>query len=837
MQNDQLSEALATQNLNPNAVLDHRSLLLSVSKLVEKEHMFVGEPVPMIESSLVVTGKGSYPSDIHLPDMLYGKILRSPHPSAKILSIDTSRANKLPGVQCVIAAKDLPPARYGRRVQDRYVLARDFVRFVGDPVAAVAAKSPDMAQEAVNLIDVEYEPLPAIFDAEKAMESSSPLIHTDFEKYVSGWAPGGPTRVSFGTIGGMLRNVTNSMTVKCGDVKAAFEQSDIIVENRYTTAWAQHSAMDVHTAVARPDLDGGVTIWTESVLTHAVVAIVAMALQLPMSKIRISVPMVGGSFGSKNAMEIEAVCAALALKTSKPVKLSLTRKEEFATVAKHHYTIYIKDGVKRDGTIIARKMKSVLNGGAYASGNGYAVTRLTALGAIDAYRVPNVEIEAYRVYTNLPPAGPFRGFGTEVVWAIEQNTDVIARKLGMDPLEVRRKNLLRENDINAVGERVHELPLQECLASVAKEIGWDGPTARSVGDWRIAKGVAIGNRASYAPTTSNAVAKLLPDGSLNLDVSVVDSGQGIRTALRLIAAEVIRIPLDRITVTFPYTPFTPADEGAVSSRSTYNTGNAVRIACERIRDRLLESASIVLGTSKEELEIQNGVIAKRGAISKDKSISLQALFAYKPPAEGLFIGQATWTVKGSQMDSATSQPVGLEPGDEAVKVNSFITPIAQAVELAVNVNTGEIQILKIRSSCDVGKSINPNVVTAQLDGATTMGLSTTLFEETSFDEGRLLSSGFLDYKLPTILDIPSDMKDVVFETPVAEGPFGARGVGEAGFVGIGAAIGNAIFNATGVRIRDAPITQKKILEAIMESEGKIIPKAPKLKGRILSSRL
>ncbi|MGI0091891.1 MAG: xanthine dehydrogenase family protein molybdopterin-binding subunit [Nitrososphaerales archaeon] len=777
----------------------------------------VGKPHILMEAPLIMSGKAQYPSDITMAKLLHGKVLRSSHPHAKILSIDTSEAEKIPGVKAIITSKDLPDVRYGSAIRERYILARGVVRFVGEPVAAVAATDIDTAEEAIRAIKVTYEDLPAIYDAEEALKPTTKIIvHPDFESYSAKSA----ALVYTARILKGIPNITNHFSVKRGNVQAGFDEADLIVENKFSTSFGQHCPLEPHSSVAQVTPDGGVTIWTGCAIPYRIVQQVSETLQIPQSKVRVIQSMVGGSYGAKNNMELEPICSALSIRTSCPVKIVLTRKEEFLTVVRHPFVVYVKDGIKKDGTIISRSVKCYLNGGAYSGGSGNAVARNCAFCITDSYKVANLSVDTYRAYTNLPPAGAFRGFGTaQVLWAIEQQMDIIAYKLGIDPVELRHRNLLQDGDISGLGERVHNLPIKECLAKAAEAIKWKKEPPRKVGDWRIAKGIAVGSKYSQAPTTSVASVKLYSDGSLNVIVTTVDSGQGIRTAMAEVAAEELQVPMDMVRVTFPDTAYTPYDDGNISSRGTFNQGNALRLACKDLKKQMFRAAAAKLECPVDNLQISDGKVIDR---ESGKSLVYRELFSARMSSvpmmvgeEGEFIGKGTWMVRTSKMDPATSQPVDLQPGQE-VRICAFYTPIAQTAEVAVNVRTGELRVLKVITVADAGRAINRSAVESQLNGAALMGLGLSVSEEMNFEDGILLNSGFLDYRLLTTLDSP-EFEAIIMESNQIDGPFGAKGVGEVGMVAVGAAVANAIHNATGVRLFNAPITPKSILDGIIKN--------------------
>lgn len=766
----------------------------------------------MLESPLVVSGNGVYPSDIQLKGMLFGKILRSPHAHAKILDIDTTDATGLAGVVAVITAEDLPNVRYGSAVKDRFVLARDTVRFVGEAIAAVAATDPEIAEDAVRKIKVRYEVLPSVFDAEIAMGEKTPtLIHPDYDQYSTKSA----AHVYASHIVKGVPNICNHYTIRKGDVNDGFAKADYVVENRFVTTFSQHCALEPHSSVAEVTLDGGVTIWTGAIIPHRIVKQVSETLQIEPSRVRIVQTMVGGSYGVKCSMEIEPICAALSLKTRKPVKIVLSRREEFLTMVRHPFVVYVKDGVMKDGRLIARSIRCILNGGAYTGDSGNAVTKTCAFGTTSTYRIPNFSFDSYRVFTNLPLSGAFRGFGSpQVIWATEQQMDILAFKLGIDPVEFRLRNLLDDGDISVLGERVRKPFLKECLVKAAASINWREPP-KKIGHWKIAKGIAIGTKYSRGDTIANASVRLEPNGGLTILVTAVDSGQGLRTVLAQIAAEVFGLPIKAVKIAFPDTAYTPYDDGTISSRGTYMTGNAVKNACEDLKVQILRAAAKKLQISSDLLSIEGGKIRRSGT---DETLEFGDLFTTSMASvpgfvgeEGEFIGRGKWIVRTTKMDPTTSQPSGLKTGESA-RVCSFYTPGAQAVELAVNEETGDVRILKLVSVVDVGRALNKSIVEGQVNGSAIMGVGLTLAEEMNFENGQLLNSGFLDYKLLTTMDSPS-FEAVILESAEIDGPYGAKGAGEIGIVPTSAAIGNAIHNAIGIRIKEAPIMRKSILDS------------------------
>ena len=772
----------------------------------------VGKSVKRVDAFEKVTGKAVYGTDMKLPGMLYGKVVRSPHPHAKILSIDTSQAEKLPGVKAIVTGKDVQ-RRAGAVIRDQYIIAKDRVRFVGDVVAAVAATSREIAEEAVNLIDVEYEELPAVFDVEEAIKKEPPtILHPDLATYARN--PSMPLRLTENR-----PNVFHHFKVRNGDVERGFSQADVVVENRYSTARIQHCQMEPHAAVAKVEADGSCTIWTGKAI-YSLRRFICAAFDLPASRVRVISQYVGGAFGGKVGGWTEGIALLLAQKTQRPVRVAFSRDEVFIGASTRiPVVVCIKDGVARDGRLLAREMEVLLAGGAY-SDQAAAITRNCAFGASGTYSIPDFKLDSYGVYVNEPLGGSFRGYGSsQVVWAIEHQMDILAEKIGMDPVEFRRRNLLKEGDHSVMGELVHSIGAEECLEKVAREIGWENRDKGVAleGPWRRGKGISLGNKYSWAPSMAGAVVKVVEDGTIEVLTSADEVGQGARTALAQIAAEEFQVDMRDVKMVPGDTLVTPFDEGAISSRQTFNTGNAIRLACQDAKRQLFEAASVRLEVSPKDLEVAQGRVFVKG--TPDRGISIAALFVpsplLAPPlAEGAgFLGKGTWYSRNTPEDPETGQ---------GERLCSFYTHGATAVEVAVNVETGEVKVEKICSAFDTGRAVNPKLVEAQIEGGVGMGIGASLFEEMLFDGGQPINPSFMDYKIPTIAEIPSteNVVPAIVEAYHKEGPYGAKGVGEAVMVPTSPAIAHAVYNAVGVRIKDLPITREKILAGLREAAGR-----------------
>ncbi|WP_309492269.1 xanthine dehydrogenase family protein molybdopterin-binding subunit [Candidatus Hecatella orcuttiae] len=774
------------------------------------DFLFVGKNVPRIDAEAKVKGEAVYCDDIEMPDMLCGKVKRSPYPHAKIISIDTSKAEALEGVEAVVAGRDLPDLRYGLGVWDCPVFARDRVRYIGEPVVGVAAKDEETAQRAIDLIEVKYEELPAIFDPEEAMKPDCPVvIHPDFWKYKIVW-PGGCSPTLTKAL--EIPNITNYFRVRIGDVEKGFKESDLIVENDYTYQWVHPSELEPHCSIAKVDpATGDVTVWTSSQCPYMVRTEICDGLGLSPSKIRIIVPYVGGGFGNKLEMVTESMCVALAQRTGgKPVKLRWSREEMF-TITAQPAIIHIKDGVKKDGTLVAREMKVIMNMGAYAGWTQLKVKN-AMYGGIGNYKIPNFKWDSYGVYTNSPVTACLRGYAArQPVFAIECQMDIIAKELGMDPIELRLKNSLEEGDRNIIGEKLTSVGAKACLKAIAEEMKKWGALKRVDGSIRRGRGVAIGNKYSLLPIADSAIVKVHEDGTVEVRTSGIDMGQGYYTLAAMVAAEEFKLPLEKVKVVMADTAITPFGFGASSNSQTQACGVAIREACRDAKMQIFKKAGEKLDVKADELDMENGKIYVKNDPSK--SMMIGDLFAYMPLAgtfyeEGEILGKATAYWKPAPMDPETGK---------CERAANYYGYSAQAVEVEVDVETGEVKVVKLVNALDCGRPILPFAVEGQAEGCASMNLGFGLFEEIYLDKGKVLNPNFTDYKIPTILDHPSVeyYKAILVEAPhEPERVWGAKGVGEAANTVGAPAVANAIADALGIRIHDLAITPQKILRAL-----------------------
>jgi CO/xanthine dehydrogenase Mo-binding subunit len=780
----------------------------------KQDYEYIGKSEFNVNARAKATGRAKYCSDMQLSGMLYGKVKRSPYPHARIISIDTSEAERLPGIKVVIVGNEATcPFRFGAGVADEHTLARDKVLYVGDPVAAVAAESEEIAQEAVDLIEVEYEELPAVFDGEEAFKRNPPaVLHADLKSYQT--LRSVPPRFDENR-----PNVFNYFRIRRNNAEDGFKEADLVFENRFETAMIHHVQMESHCGVAVVDDTGRLVVWGTSSKPYGMHRDIAESRGLPLSAVRVIIPThVGGSFGGREP-KAEQIAASLALAQrgypKRPVKMKFTREEHLSTTTtRAHYIVDIKTGVKKDGTIVANKMRLLLIGGAYA-GTGYLTARNAAFGPAANYRIPGFSLDAYGVYTNQRMAGSYRGFGNaESLWGMESQMDIIAEALNMDALEFRLKNCIDEGDLNAFGETMHSVGAKECLHAAAKAIDWGKKTQAKEPYLKRGKGIALGNKYSLVPTASGAIIKVHPDGLVELRTSTVDLGQGSSTIFSQMIAEEFKIPVSKVRVLNPDTDITPFDLGTASSRSTFNMGNAIIKAAADAKRQLFELAAKELEANEDDLETADSRVFVKG--SPERSIHIKDLFI------PMVIGGYTLKEGAEIMGKATYYLPGVMPDPEtgaSERPAAFYMFVAQAAEVEVDTQTGKIKIIKIATANDCGKAINPMMVEGQQEGGVlSMGIGSTLLEEVITDNGVMLNPQFADYKIPTTLDCPDleNYKSAILETAHRDGPWGAKGVGEGTMVCTSPAIANAIYDAIGIRFHDIPITPEKVLRALKE---------------------
>ncbi|TAK84575.1 MAG: xanthine dehydrogenase family protein molybdopterin-binding subunit [Betaproteobacteria bacterium] len=744
----------------------------------------VGRSVPRLESWLKVTGRAEYVHNLRLPGMLYGKIFRSSVAHGRIKRIDVSAARALGGVHSVMTGEDVrrlvPDPYYGPAFHDQPVLALDKVRYVGEPVAVVLASDPHVAEEATHLIVAEYEALPAVYDEVAAMTSKA-IVHDVLK-------PAGTFPDLKHFKGRTDTNVALDFHLRRGDAKKALAGAHRVFEHRFRTQQVMHTPLEPLVSVAE-STETSLTLHTASQSPSFVRSEVARLLGWPENRVRVRVPYMGGGFGAKLYIKLEALVAVLSLLTRRAVKISLTMEEQFFTITKHASTFRIKSGVSADGRIVARECEVWWNGGAYAD-IGPRITQKSGFTAPGPYDIDNVLIDSYALYTNLPPAGALRGFGIpQLVWAYESHTDMMARALGIDPVEFRRRNLLRDGRPQATGTVMRDAAIEKVLERVAVLLDWKNPFDRGSGALRRGRGIAVGFKACVSPTTSLAAVNVNADGSCIVYCSTTDMGQGSDTAMAQIAGEVLNMAAESVTVVHSDTDVTPYDMATLGSRSLFHMGNAVKLAAEDAKKKLdqlrnelgLPADAEIPDIFKRKYGMQAGNVVGTGSYVP----------TYKSPDENGLTDSATpfWMVGGT------------------------------GVELEVDTETGRVRITRLVNVADVGTPINPRIVETQLSGASIMQLGFTLHEKMQFDaDGQLRNASLAEYKIPGLLDIP---QEIVNEAVVAEqktGPFGAKGVGETGTFSVSPAIANAIEDAVGVRLTSLPMTPEAVFMQLQESK-------------------
>jgi carbon-monoxide dehydrogenase large subunit len=750
----------------------------------------VGNSLPRLDGADTVTGRAAYTVDVVLPGTLYAKLFRSSVPHAKIHGLDVSRARALSGVVAVLTASDVPRRRFGFTVQDEELLAGDKVRYIGDVIAAVAARDEQTAEAALSLIDCEYEELPAALTAEEALKESAPLVHESFDSYrlndvlARSWHPVPGT------------NIAHQAVYSKGNIDAGFAAADRIFDDVFSAQQVQHCPLEPHAVVASWD-DERLTVWTSTQKVFLVRSGLADLFDLPEEKIRVIGSKIGAGFGGKNAMRLEPYAAALALKTGKPVRLINSRTEEFAAAAGSvPATVRVKTGVKHDGTIVVRAMEFIWDTGAYAE--GLPGSNRALKDGVGPYKIPNLRVSSTLVYTNKLRGCPFRGLGIpEAVWAGESQMDIIATKLGIDPVELRLKNCLDTGDETPAGDRAKQIALRECLLEISKQLNhWKKHSPANHGF-----GVALIHK---SPTTSAASSKALlrirRGGKFELMIGATDVGGGTGTSLGQIAAEELAVAPTAIRVIIADTDLTPFDHGTYSSRVTAYVGAAVKLAAQDARRQLIEQASHVWNVSPDKLRVTDGKIIARG-----QSMSFDQLLEKANLGEilgtGSFESKRSWAGDASG-DKSNSNTAGWPFG-------------AQLAEIKVERETGVVKVVRVASAHDIGKAINPMAVTGQIEGGIAMGLGYALFEGLQFESGRVANASFADYKIATARDMP-DATPIIVEKSYASEPYGAKGVGEMSVFGIAPAIANAIASVTGVRIRDLPMSAEKLFERLKE---------------------
>ncbi len=750
----------------------------------------VGRPEIRLDGADKVTGKAVYTVDVELPGMTHGKILRSPYAHARIKRVDGRKAEALPGVYAVITRDDQRGlGMFGAAYKDQTIVAIDKVRYVGDPVAAVAAVDEATAEEALNLIDVEYDELPAVTSIEEALAPDAPLVH---DSSFSGGEMMGQHYEAPKEFAGS--NLCYRFSYAKGDVETGFKKADHIFEDTFRFPRVQHFSMEPHATVAHVD-GNHITLWAGTQEPFTLREHLSEIFHLPLNKIRIIVPYLGGAYGGKLAVKTEPLAVALSWKAKRPVRLAHSIEESFKTVTRHPARVQIKTGVTKDGKLVARQCLIYMETGAYADA-GPRVTQKAGYRCFGPYRIPHVKTDAYTVYTNTVPAGAYRGFGTlQVTWAYESQMDIIAEKLAMDPLALRLKNLLKKGELYTPGDTPVDCDLKEGLLRAAKEIGWNKKDNKP----NRGKGLACCMKDGGGTyKVASAAVKMNSDGSIILLTGTVEIGQGARTALSQIVAEELAVPLNRITVAELDTDVTPYDVNTNASSSTVVMGLSVQRAAQDLKRQLLRHGARVLKAIPDRLRLKHGRIEG----NKGQGISFESLM------HKIFSSKAGEIVgRGAYQDVKSKKAALGSP-------TTFWEISWGGAEVEVDRDTGEITLIKYVSLADVGQAIHPVLCEGQDEGGVMNALGHSLLEEMVYRDGQLLNPNLVDYRVPTFSDLPMGFETILVENHNGPGPFGAKGTGEGGLLPVAPAIGNALYKATGVRLYQLPLTPERVWQAL-----------------------
>ena len=741
-----------------------------------------GRSIPRIEAKQKVSGTAEYIHHFTVPGMLYGKIFRSTIAHGKILKIHTEHAKSYPGVHAVLCGEDIqqliPSPYYGPAFLDQPILALEKVHFIGEPVAIVLSHSPHIAEAACQLIEVDYEELDAVFDEIEALDSKA-IVHDELK-------PSGTFPDLKHLIGRKNTNIALDYHLRYGSDQDVFSHAAHVFEHTFTTQQAMHTPLEPMVSIAVPG-DQTVTLHSATQMPSFVRLEIARLLGWRENQVRVKSAHLGGGYGAKVYIKLEALVTAVALILKRPIKVSLTMEEQFYTISKHATTFKIKSALDASGKILARECKVYWNGGAYAD-IGPRVAQKSGFTAAGPYNIENVSIDSYEIYTNRPPAGALRGFGIpQLVWAYESHTDMIANELGKDPFEFRNMNLLVNGLKQATGTVIQHMESKLVLDTLFQKMNWTTPIENGVGHIRRGRGIAIGFKASVSPTTSTAIITINGDGSCLLSMSTVDVGQGSDTAMAQIAAQTLGIPTEVVKVIRPDTDITPYDMGTLGSRSTFHMGNAVKLAAEDALKKLRQMA-IQAGLDEKETHLPSVILQKT-------------------------YGMQAGTVVGFGSFKPSYIPTDLNTG-ASTNVTPFWMVAATGVELEVDTETGHVRIHKMINVVDAGDLVNPKIAHTQISGAAIMQCGFTFSEEMVFDEGQLTNGSFADYKIPGIHDVNFVMENICVSASHDQGPYGAKGIGESGTFGVSPAVANAIDDAVGVRITSLPITPEKVFQAI-----------------------
>jgi CO/xanthine dehydrogenase Mo-binding subunit len=736
--------------------------------MTNRQLKYVGHSVARVDGVDKVTGKAKFVGDIAVPGMLYGKILRSPYAHARIRAIDVKPAEALPGVFAVLTAADLTdlsPIYNGRPV-----IAIEKVRYAGEPVAAVAAVDLATAEEALTLIRVEYDELPAVTGIDAALQSGAPLVHEQ----------------KGGNIG------THEKVVR-GDVEEGFAQSDEIVEDIFTFPMVYHYAMEPHSVIAHYG-DDEITVWSSAQHPFQVRGDISRIFKVPPSKVRLIIAYLGGGYGSKSYTKFEPLVVALARKAKYPVRVCNSVGESMVTVRRHGARVRLKTGIKRDGTIMARAAEIFLDTGGYDD-NGPQVTARSATRVIGPYWIPNIRTDAYQVYTNTGSAGSYRAIGApQVIYAGESQIEMLAAKIGMDPAELRLKNLLKKGQELRPGLKGIDANLASSLKSLVRESGWK----QALRNKHAPVGMACAITNAGATPVSVAMIRMQSDGIANIVAGSTEMGQGVRTTLTQIAAEELTLPMEKFRMLGADTKVTPYDSSTGSSRSTTLMGTAVHQAARDLKQQLIKVGAAMMGVKPRQIRVEDGALI----CGESRITFLEAFerrFGKASGGEMIGRGEAGPEITDNQL------PVFWEVG-------------MGAAEIIIDRETGELRLKRFISVADVGKAIHPEHCMAQEEGAAMQGVGHTFFEQLVYENGQLLNPNLVDYRVPTFNDVPEEFHTALIENGDGPGPFGVRGMAEGGILSVAPAVCNALDRATGVRIKDLPLTPERVWRALRDAK-------------------
>ncbi|MCZ6873686.1 MAG: xanthine dehydrogenase family protein molybdopterin-binding subunit [bacterium] len=738
----------------------------------------IGQPVGRAEGPGKVTGKALYPADINLPGTLAGKCLRSPYPYARIVSIDASEARKLPGVHVVLTAFDIPDTLVGRFLCDIPVLARDVVRFAGQKVAAVAADDMDIAEQALSLIEVEYEALTPVLDPIDALQPDAPILHPDFASYV-------------GRVDAPQEhpNMTAHASWEKGDIEQGFAAADLVFEHTFRTQRQHQGYIEPHACVVKLEDDGQVQVWVNSKMPFQVRQQIADGIDLPENMIRLNPTVIGGDFGGKGGFMDTHVAYWLARESGRPIRMAMTYTEELmAGNPRHPAVMTFKTGVKRDGTIVARHAKLVFDSGAYAA---FKPARGVSYGprCLGPYKMGHAKIDAYMVYTNQVPCGSMRSPGDpQSIFASESDMDLIARKLGMDPLAFRKKNLLQDGDESPLGKHWQNIMATRTLEAAVQEAGYAQPKPDIAGK-KIGRGMALWERHIGAGTSVSKVA-IDTDGSVTLFTSLRDTGSGFYTILRQIIGQELGVPYNTIGLQTWSTDDTEFDSGVGGSRVTNVGGNATYGATQAVKDKLIALAVDTYGWPAHEITFKEQQIIAPG----QTPVSLAELVSQSGAAV-----EAEYTHKAASDDSLT-------------------VFCAQVAEVEIDAETGEVTLKRFTTAHDVGAILNPIAHQGQIEGGVMQGIGQAMLEEVQINDGVVANPSLGEYKLPTTRDIPELRTVLVHGDDNGPSPYGGKAIGEQPISAVAPAIANAVLDATGISIANLPITSEKVYQAMHGSE-------------------